>query len=175
MPFLKGRIKLIDTRRAERDPHSELRATPLLIEGAFGSPIDERIVHKGLEEREESLFGRTEYAQHRLARGGERAVSAAEPQSRLHRRSHPERDGLGHLEAHPLFEAHVVVDVEEFAGREVEEHVVEVPITQPNGIPEHRHGAARAGEGLGLRPPGIRVSALQPQLLCRGRSGGCRR
>ncbi len=108
-------------------------------------------------------------AQHVLAGSAEVSFGTGQAERLLHILGHSERHPLGHLQLQALLKADVcivapekcqridgdgkyadesggrtVVDVDDFARAEVHQDVVQVPIAQANGVPNHRRDRNRS-------------------------------
>lgn len=77
-------------------------------------------------------------------------------------RSHPERHFLRYAKGLSFLEANVVIDVDNLPGVQVNQHIVEMPVTETDNVPDDRHHGYRVGIVLGCLPPAAWVYAVAP-------------
>mmetsp|Transcript_17462 Transcript_17462/g.41263 ORF Transcript_17462/g.41263 Transcript_17462/m.41263 type:complete len:207 (-) Transcript_17462:255-875(-) len=141
----------VDAGREEGERHVHLNVLPGLIALVRG-PVDKGVVHEGLEQRQKRLLVPPQHPQHLFARDAERPLDPRVAHRRLEGLRHAVRHDLRDLEFRALLETHVPVDVHNLSGGKVDEHVVEVPVAQPDHVPHHTHNREAAGVGAGLGP-----------------------
>ena len=64
-----------------------------------------------------------------------------------------------------FLERHIVINVDNLPLAEVHQDVVEVPVAQPDDVPDDGHDGKRPGDVLYQPPPFITGARLEPQLL----------
>eukprot|EP01137_Pigoraptor_chileana_P037296 Opistho-2@34174 len=130
------------------------------------TPIDERIVHKRLQDGHERVFVLTQNAHHRLACHAIIALNSAHFHRIDEHTRETERDALGKFFAvHCHLETIAEVDVQDFPREAVEHKVGGMAVPKSKNIADHRHDGQGARVVCPAVQPALRVDAFEPKHL----------
>mmetsp|Transcript_10854 Transcript_10854/g.22568 ORF Transcript_10854/g.22568 Transcript_10854/m.22568 type:complete len:327 (-) Transcript_10854:940-1920(-) len=129
-------------------------------------PVDQRVVHKGLQHRHHAVLVVAKHKHHLLARRPVVALHPAHPHGLHQHPRQPEGHLLGELlPVHRGLEAVAKVDVKDLARVPVQHQVGRVAVAQAQDVPDHAHHRQRARVVGPPVQPHFRGAALEPQHL----------
>lgn len=117
--------------------------------------VRRRVVEERFEDRHQRVFVLPQDAHRQLARPPERALVPVRPKRVHHVVRQPERDHLRPLKRQAFVEQAVEIHVERPAVAFFEEHVLAVPVAQPEHVSDHRHDRARPRVSQPRRKPRV--------------------
>eukprot|EP00162_Nutomonas_longa_P011397 comp20527_c0_seq1/m.41541 comp20527_c0_seq1/g.41541 ORF comp20527_c0_seq1/g.41541 comp20527_c0_seq1/m.41541 type:complete len:384 (+) comp20527_c0_seq1:194-1345(+) len=138
----------------------------IVLLGVQETPVDQWIVHKGLEHRHQRVLVLATDTHHVFTRVAVDALDAAHFHRLDKHACETERDLFWELVAmHCDFKAVAEIDVHNLAACAVHHEIGRVAIAKTENVADHRHHTERAGVVCALVEPHLAVARLEPEHL----------